>query len=277
MVHSNEPILPPTTQPKLSRKKDVRMRKAALSLVRLFTVSCGGGDSNNACNSLKIAGGDSCSAQNNVVAIFSEVPSLSKVDNCSGAFISLTSILIAAHCFEGASRVTVASPGFLREGAQVFVHPKYDGSVASPFDVAIVRVERPLEGAAPVPLLLSRSPEPGESVVVYGYGLDENGRRSIDRIEAGEAPLKAASARFISELYSNAVTVPTDAGSPCGGDSGGPFLARDANGEYGIFGVTSAGDDSCRDTPWRSEIVASTQGEEVLSFITRVVPDVAVN
>ncbi len=50
------------------------MRKTALSLVCFFTVSCGGGDSNNACNSLKIAGGDSCSAQNNVVAIFSEVP-----------------------------------------------------------------------------------------------------------------------------------------------------------------------------------------------------------
>ena len=256
------------------------MKKVALLAGCLFFVSCGGGGgegSSSACDALKIAGGETCSeGQSNVALVLGNIPS-GLVENCTGAYVSLTSVLTAAHCFEGVSEVLVVSKGNLRQGVQVTIHPLYDGSVGSAFDMAIIKVDRPLEGSGPVPVLRSRNPEPGESVVTYGYGLDEAGNLATDRVNSGESPLKATTTTFVGYQNGTSVIVSTGVGSTCGGDSGGPVLAENANGEYGILGITRAGPAGCGSPAGRPSFLSSTQSNGALSFLTSVVPDLATN
>lgn len=260
--------------------KEMLMRTVLGALSIALLVGCGGGGGGTgggACDALKIAGGESCSGQGNVALVLGNNPREGKIENCTGAYVSLTSVLTAAHCFPGVTEVVVASKGNLRKGVRVFIHPLYNGSVGSPFDMAIVRVDQPLEGAGPVPILLSRSPAQGESVVVYGYGLDESGNLALDRIQSGEEPLKATVTTYVGFEQGTDVVVSTGAGSTCGGDSGGPFLAKDDRGQYGIFGITRAGPAGCGAPEGRPSALSSTQTNGAINFLTSVVPDLAVN
>lgn len=258
------------------------MKKIMALFSLILICGCGGGGGGGdvgggACDALKIAGGESCSGQANVALVLGNNPRAGAIENCTGAYVSLTSVLTAAHCFQGVSDVTVVSRGNLRQAVQVFIHPLYNGSVGSPFDMAVVKVDRPLEGAGPVPILLSRSPDPGETVVTYGYGLDESGNLAIDRIQSGSEPLKATTTAYVNFDQGTDVVVSTGVGSTCGGDSGGPFLAKSESGQYGIFAITRAGPKGCGAPAGRPSFLSSTQTNGGLNFLTAVVPDLAVN
>jgi hypothetical protein len=242
---------------------------------------CGGGGSDSGpCSTIgkagKIAGGESCSDGQSSVALVLASTDTSLAE-CTGAYISTTAVLTAAHCFVfRPQEVSVVSNGFLRSGVSIAIHPLYDGAVGSPFDMAILRVDKPIT-SAPLPLLLSSSPSVGEEVVAYGYGTDQNGRESISRIQSGEAPLKATYSEYAG--YRNGVVTirSTGDGSPCTGDSGGPVVARSANGSYGIIGITVAGANGCSAEAGRPVNLASTQSQGAISFISERVPDVATN
>lgn len=242
---------------------------------------CGGGGSDSgACSSIgtakKIAGGDSCSnGQSNVAFIvaFSDTG----FEECSGAYISTTAVLTAAHCVVSRPKdISIASAGYVRSGTSYQVHPLYDGRVGSPFDMAIIKVDRPIT-AGPLPVLFSTSPAQGDAVIAYGYGTDQNGREALLRIEAGEAALKATYLNYIG--YRNGVVAVSSSGegSPCPGDSGGPVVARNPNGDYGIVGITISGPQGCSAAPGRAIALASTQSQGAISFITSHVPDVSTN
>jgi V8-like Glu-specific endopeptidase len=246
----------------------------------VFTLGCGGGSDSNACNTIgklgKIAGGESCSeGQSNVTLVVAV--SGNRMAQCTGAYISTTAVLTAAHCFMGRPQeALVASRGFSRSGVSYVTHPLYNGSAGSPFDIAIVKVDQPIT-AGPLPLMLSTVPSKGDDVVAYGYGTDQNGKEAIARIESGEAPLKATFSLY--DGYDNGVVTirSTGEGSPCPGDSGGPVVAQSAGGSYGIIGITVAGPDGCSAERGRGVALASTQSQGALSFITTHVPDVATN
>jgi len=242
--------------------------------------ACGGGggsDISGACSVLKIAGGESCTdGQPNVAYILTE--KAGRIGNCTGAYVSLTSVLTAAHCFlDPYTKVNVASNGNIRTGVSVTIHPLYDGSVESPFDIAIVKVDAPLANQGPLPIMLSREPQQGEDVFVFGYGTDETGEVGIERIQSGAAPLKAASNLYAGFSDGTETIVSIGGGSPCPGDSGGPVVARGTDGRYGIFGITRAGPNGCVSSVGRAVALSSTQTNGAINFLSALVPDLAVN
>jgi hypothetical protein len=254
-----------------------------LSICCLLLVSCGGGGGGDAgpCSatlggSEKIAGGEACSPEGQAnVALLVLIGA--SFEECSGAYISPTAILTAGHCFRSRpSQVLVGSQGNVRDGVRYSVHPLYDGKIGSPYDMAILIVDRPIVGA-PLPVLVSSQPMVGDEVVALGYGFDSDGREALARIQRGEAALRATYSRYAGPLMGTTSIVSSGAGSPCSGDSGGPVLARSASGEFGIIGLTSAGPEGCSSEEGRPILISSTQSSAALNFITGQVPDLAVN
>ena len=172
--------------------------------------------------------------------------------------------------------VQIAAHGSIRNGVAVYIHPLYDGSVSSAFDMAIVNVDQPID-SGPLPILLSENTASGAEVVTYGYGLDQNGSDALTRIQSGEAPLKATYSTFVGYSEGSSAVVSTGEGATCPGDSGGPVLARNASGSLGIIGITRAGLLGCSAEKGRPSFLSSTQSNGAVSFITSIVPDVATN
>lgn len=261
------------------------MKRIALLAGCLLFVSCGGGggESAGACSSIKINAGESCNAGEPSVAYLLLNKSNGKTFSCTGTYISQTAVLTAAHCLEGVNSITVASLGYARRARAVYIHPQYNGRVTDGSDLAIVLVSEPIQ-AAPVPLLVSAGPPGvGEELVAYGYGTDENGRGTPDRIANGEASLKATFIAFAASLGGRFYqTASTEDGTTCEGDSGGPILAKNANGEYGIIAVTSFGttidENGC--TPIAKgtlSVESPIQNNSAMNFILTYAPDAARN
>ena len=263
------------------------MKKVALLAGCLFFVSCGGGgggESADACSSIKISGGESCNAGEPSVA-FLTISKSKGTFNCTGTYISQTAILTAAHCiYPRSSSIVVETPGYTRHARAYYIHPQYNREFKDESDLAIVLVSEPIQ-AAPVSLVVSTSPPGiGEELVAYGYGNDENGRGALGRIANGEAPLKATFIAFAGSLAGGRFykTASTEEGTTCNGDSGGPILAKNANGEYGIIAVTSFGYET---TPAGCDpiakgtlaVVSPIQNTSAINFILAHAPDAAHN
>ena len=260
------------------------MKRIALLAGCLLFVSCGGGgggESADACSSIKINAGESCNAGEPSVAYLT----LNRSDGffaCTGTYISQTAVLTAAHCLGARTNsIVVESLGYTRHARNFYPHPQYNGVPEDGSDLAIVLVSEPIQ-AAPVSLLVSAGPPGvGEDLVAYGYGHDENGRGAIGRIANGEAPLKATFLAFAASLVGGRFyqTASTEEGNVCEGDSGGPILAKNANGEYGIIAVTSYGKvHPCAPIAKGSlAVVSPIQNTSAINFILAHVPDAAHN
>ncbi len=250
-------------------------------VVSLVGCGGGGGGGSSACAALKINGGESCSeGAPTVVAV-----DVAYTDNtgfgCSGTLISQTAVLTAAHCFEKpVSTVTVGSVSFVAGASAVYKHPLYRG-VLNGFDLAIVKLAQPVP-VGPTPILLSAAPAPGSEVIAYGYGLDEQGRGPLERLEQGDSALKATKLTFTAGgLFYQAAS--NGAGNICKGDSGGPLLAKNEDGAWGIIGVTSFStnlSNTVRCVPISAGAIATywpVQSPDAYAFIRSHVPDVAIN
>jgi trypsin len=213
-----------------------------------------------------------------------------QVFGCTGALISQTAILTAAHCVRDRPKeIVVAVPGHTRTASQYFIHPgyrpvRYGSIVGAIFDLAVIKFADPIP-VGPAPLLVSKgAPAPGEEVVAYGVGVDEDGEGFLGRIQSGNVPLKAtylSFARVNSGLLYE--TTSTGDGNTCKGDSGGPILAKNENGEWGVIAVTSfsplvSNERPCIPTEGGTLAVQSPiQSNEAMNFILSVAPDAAVN
>lgn len=256
------------------------MKRVAVALTLVFLNACGGGGgSADPCSTVRVTGGSACGVGDgrSIALVVGLDASGNPLATCTGAFISLTSVLTSAHCGVGTSGALIVLPGQgIQAASELHIHPLYDGNTGSPFDIAIMKVSTP-SSLAPIPILLSRAPTEGETVVAYGFGLDESGQGAIDRVQSGSAPLKATNLVFESYLQGNVFVTSNGSGAICQGDSGGPTLARAADGSFGIIGVTSTTILGCAPIAGKPSIAASTQSNGTIDFISRVVPDAAVN
>jgi hypothetical protein len=260
--------------------------------IRIFTLvlsvilsACGGsgGGGTSACSTLKVNGGESCDDGASPV-VYIESGKGNTGMACTGTVISSTSILTAAHCVMGQpSHIHVENSKVLRAASAYYIHPGYRGG-RSAFDLAIVKVAEPMP-IGPVPLLVSQAaPSPGAELVAYGYGADESGRGAVGRVDAGEAPLKATYLTFASATNGYFYETVTDgAGNLCKGDSGGPILAKNSDGAWGIIAVTSfsplvSESRPCVPVaPGAISVVSPTQNNIAMAFILAHAPDAALN
>ena len=256
--------------------RGVRSLVAACLVTTSFLSACNGSssDSNDSsvCSTLKIAGGSECPDPPNQIVVV-DVPG----GYCSGTFITNTQVLTAAHCFAGGtSGVRVLNQYFSYAATKVQVNPAFNPAVPSDQnDVAIVTIGSRAP-VSPVPLRLSAPTQAGDSVVTYGYGLDQNDDTFIDRIENGEAALKATSLDVLGVSDFAVQSISDGSGDTCQGDSGGSLLINGNNGKPGVVALVRAGPLPCQAEGGASDNT-NIQAPSVLSFIRSVAPGVATN
>lgn len=185
----------------------------------------------------KIINGVTCDKSKSAIVELDITNEYNNEGLCTGTIINSNTVLTAAHCFEeGAIAVAIKAGGKTYDAVQAIIHPLYDKN-PSPArnydrnDVALVKIAGTFS-IAPLPIITSRSVKNGETLIVAGYGEDEN---------KDYGTLKAAYMKA-SETYKSGFVLAYDDThtNVCFGDSGGPAFGY-VDGVLGVFGVTSSG------------------------------------
>jgi secreted trypsin-like serine protease len=144
--------------------------------------------------------------------------------------------------------------GQTRRVARISVHPRYNGFIRLTYDAAVLTLNRPVRGIAPIRLAgVAQNPleKPGRLARIAGWGdtikqspNGDNGGNYPDRMRAARLPIVSDTrartvygARYVGALMVAAGKEGKDA---CYGDSGGPIFAARAGKRYQI-GITSFG------------------------------------
>ncbi|MBX6765336.1 MAG: serine protease, partial [Rubrobacteraceae bacterium] len=163
---------------------------------------------------------------------------------CGGTLIDPDSVLTAAHCVVDARSVTLAvgrtvitsRQGRVRRAVAAYVHPRYDGARDNRYDVAVLKLDRPVRGIKPIRLSTAAQnylERPGRLLMVAGWGTTRENGSPSDRMRATIVPVvsdavakrdyahEGPQARFFPTLMVAAGRRGRDA---CQGDSGGPLF-----------------------------------------------------
>jgi trypsin len=185
---------------------------------------------------------------------------------CGGTLIDAEHVLTAAHCVEGNSAASIqvlVGTQSLAQGQggrrvdveRVTTHPKFQ-SVGGGWDVAVLRLTTPVNDIEPVDYMRTKAEEstyapPGTLTTATGWGArSASGGSFPEELYKVRVPIVSRAECNGSGSYDGDIT-PTmicagllgEGGKDtCGGDSGGPLIARNANGKLKLqTGITSWG------------------------------------
>lgn len=233
---------------------------------------------------LKVTNGVLDLGDRGVFLILAETPSTGESFTCTASLIRPDIILTAAHCIKDrrtaemrSMRVATSSAASMKSFR---IHPEYKASTR--YDVAVIKLDRAIEGAPLVPLA-AKNPTKGAHARLVGFGGnqygDERGVTSGSGVKrTGYAKITEIDDHFI---YSRGIRDASPAGTnrPNGqdsavvsGDSGGPLL----DGDGAIIGIGKAGNSTAEAAVDKSRppvISAHTQVAVVRDFIDRALAD----
>ena len=191
------------------------------------------------------------------------------MSTCTGAMVTTDDVLTAAHCVSipGTAEIGVYVGQELVRVSRGAIHSGYDGSTESPYDIAMVTLERPI-GIAPVPLHLSTPLQVGDSVTAFGYGKNEDYQYGPSDYRAARMRVAAIGGGLFATSFDDAGT------SICQGDSGGP-VTKTVNGHAGIVGVTSFTVAGCTTGSFSGFV--DIQRPDIYDAIIGYAPDVPTN
>ena len=192
----------------------------------------------------------------NVGALVGEFSS-GKFPYCSGALISPTVFLTAAHCDIGSSRVYVTFDSVFSSSSKLlagtfYPDPLYTFSQDDPHDIAVVVLDQPVKGITPARLPAAGSLgslKVNQQFTAVGYGSQEpvNGPGGPVNAYYDIREFSTESLNSINPAWLRLSQNPaTGDGGACYGDSGGPnFFGAGATETNILAGTTITGDAIC--------------------------------
>jgi secreted trypsin-like serine protease len=162
---------------------------------------------------------------------------------CSGALLSTTVFVTAAHCFpEGSSVRVTFSSDFKSANATFVTGTAHDSTDA---DIAVIVLDTPVAdvGLAALPTLGFDETLPNNQLVdVVGYGVEAFDHRIPLPASTGPRQVATTPVKSAGNLADESLKLLADPGA-CFGDSGGPNLVQGTNT---LVAITSTGNANCK-------------------------------
>ena len=256
----------------------MKMKKFALMVIFpgvLIACGGGGGSSSNACSdlNLKVFGGEQCEFERSpVVAIVGFSAAGLPISNCSATMVTVNDALTAAHCAQlsqSPGGIAVFADGNFHQIVAATNHPFYDGTVDSPYDVAMITIDTVLD-IGPVPLLVSNPIAIDEEVTIFGYGKNESSGFLPQASDFRAGFMKIG----ITTPFQFAAAFNSTGSAICQGDSGGP-ATQTVNGVTSVVGVTSFTVNGCQEGSISGFV--NVQNPQIYEFVRAYAPDVTIN
>jgi len=201
----------------------------------------------------------------------------SSVGLCTANVITKNKILTAAHCVSGNTTTAVVSYGDATSQQSVRVsrtkvHPKFAiqttaTEVTAFNDVAILTLSRDLPTSISA-ILGSSTVTSGDTLSIFGYGVDENGTRDFQQLRSGQMKVSDVTESHIFAEFNG------QGSDTCQGDSGGPaFVVQGAR--LAIAGIVSTGTDAnCK--VGDVTLFTKLSKPEILDFIRNEAPEATI-
>ncbi|CAK8697276.1 uncharacterized protein LOC143451751 [Clavelina lepadiformis] len=175
---------------------------------------------------------------------------------CGATLVRSQWLISAAHCFQERKDIRIWRASIIgnkRRAPEVYniskiiVHTRYD-SQAVDFDIALVKLARPVRSSKLTPLCLpSTSFNAGSYCVIAGWGITGKSTRGARKLQEGYVHVisrKSCQTYYPNHVISTRMICAGQSGTvdACSGDSGGPLMCwQPDRGQWQLAGVTSWG------------------------------------